>query len=641
MFSAGDSPVSTSTTTTTTSSPSSTKVSVKSRLSNLFSQENKKSKSDPITLDSYRSSLPVSSLPVSTISISDASISTNYCSPPSAMYESSEGDTILESVSSSPGATLPEITNLEPVSSSPSHVSTLAVAVNLESQSVSLPVSSVDEELDQTKQSVVFSSSSATAAETLHSSQIVSPSSLPVSSVSSPTSPPIYSPSMNAFSPITSSTKCTTPTSSLVDSYRLTTLISPTTCIDTLQTQSTFSLSPQCVSSVAAKPASYSQLVSNLLSETPSQTATQHLSASSQTQQILPNSSPVAECPKQLNAAIPLSEIGTVHLFNPPDGRTGNQSTVNPVGLQLLLQSMLSNMDVLAAKCDQLESLTHIMQNSMYTALSEKIENKFAEFTALSAESNEKLKVDLDSKVENVLQDNTEMRKVWDQHMGGIRRRINRACDDSSLSDDEEEEESRSESSPTPCEIKFLKLNAEISHLKDKFYKLDCRVVETEQYPRRESLVINGIPGNIPHKDLEYTVFHILEYFGFEKLWNDDICAVHRLWSPPNSRDPAPVIVKFMNRKIVQWALEHPENLAKVKDAMGFNITFSESICAKNTASFKICKWLKDQGSIHDYFSRNGFPKVVLNPGSRPVKIAHPEMLRQKFANIPTFSNIT
>ena len=101
------------------------------------------------------------------------------------------------------------------------------------------------------------------------------------------------------------------------------------------------------------------------------------------------------------------------------------------------------------------------------------------------------------------------------------------------------------------------------------------------------------------------------------------------------------MIVKFMNRKIVQWSLEHTENLKRVKDAMGLNITFSESICAKNTESFKICKWLKDQGSIHDYFSRNGFPKVVLDRGSRPVKIAHPEMLRQRFANIPTFTNNT
>ena len=637
MSSPGNSPNSTSTSTTTSSSPSSTKVSVKSRLSSLFSQESKKSKSDPVTLASYRSSLPVSS-----ISLSNASTLSNSCSPTSVLYESSEGDTLLESVSSSLDATVPEVTNLQPVFSPSSPVSTIAVAVNLDSHPVSLPVGPVAGNLVQTTQSVSFSPAVTAAEALLHSSQIVYPSSAAVSSVLSPTSPPIYSPSMNDFSPITSSTKCTSPTSSLIDSYRLTALISPTTCIDTTQTQSTFSLSPQCVSSVAAKPASYSQLVDNLLSETTTQTDSQHLSTSSQTQQIFTNSSPVVGFANQSNATTPLSEIGTLHLFNPPTSNQG-EVTVNPVGLQSILQSMVSNIDALSAKCDQLDSLTHIMQNSMYTALSEKIDNKLAELMVPPAESDSKfenLKADLDSKVESVLLDNAEMRKVWDLHMGGIRRRVSRACDDSTLSDDEEEESS-CESPPTPYEIRLTKLNAEIMHLKDEFYKLDCRVVETEQYPRRESLDLNGIPGNVPQKDLEFTVFHILEHLGFHELRRDDICAVHRLWSHPNSRDPAPVIVRFMNRKIVQWSLEHTGNLKRVKDAMGLNITLSESICAKNTESFKICKWLKDQGSIHDYFSRNGFPKVVLERGSRPVKIAHPEMLRQRFENIPTFTNNT
>ena len=634
MFSSGNSPNSTSTTTTTTSSsPSSTKVTVKSRLSSLFSNESKKPKSDPVTLAYYQSSLPVSS-----IFISNASTSTYSGSTPSVIYESAEGDTFSESISSSHDANVPEVSiiNSQSVSSSSSPVATAADPVNLDSQPVSLPAGSVVQNLGQITQSVSFSSAVTVAEALVYSSQVVS-------LVSSPTSPPIYSSILNDLSPITSSTKCTSPTTSLVDSYRLTTLTSPTTCIDTTQTQSTFSLSPQCVSSIVAKPTTYSQLVENLLSETATQTDRQHLSTLSQTQQTWINSSPAVEFEKQSSATTPLSEIGTVHLFNT---RTSDQDevTVNPVGLQQVMQSMVTNIDALTAKCDELDSLTQIMQKSMYTALSGKIDNKLAELTVLSAEPDtklENLKADLESKVNNVLLDNNEMRKVWDKHMGGIRRRVSRACDDSSTLSDDEDEESSIESPPTPCEIRLTKLNAEIMHLKDEFYKLDCRVVETEQYPRRESLVLNGIPGNVPHKDLEFTVFHILEHLGFNELKRDDICAVHRLWSHPNSRDPAPVIVRFMNRKIVQWSLEHTGNLKRVKDAMGLNITLSESICAKNTESFKICKWLKDQGSIHDYFSRNGFPKVVLERGSRPVKIAHPEMLRQRFANIPTFTNNT
>ena len=85
-------------------------------------------------------------------------------------------------------------------------------------------------------------------------------------------------------------------------------------------------------------------------------------------------------------------------------------------------------------------------------------------------------------------------------------------------------------------------------------------MIQTEQYPRRESLVFNGIPASVPQKDLEFVVFHVLEALGFD-IHNDDICAVHRLWYSPESREPSPVIVKFFNRKIVQWALSHQENL--------------------------------------------------------------------------------
>ena len=91
-----------------------------------------------------------------------------------------------------------------------------------------------------------------------------------------------------------------------------------------------------------------------------------------------------------------------------------------------------------------------------------------------------------------------------------------------------------------------------------------------------------------------------------------------------------------MNSKIVEWSFAHPENLQIVKNNMGLDLTMSESLCSKNAESLKICKWLKQQGKIHNYYSRNGFAKVVVDAGSRPMKIAHPKMLRDRF-EVPTF----
>ena len=259
----------------------------------------------------------------------------------------------------------------------------------------------------------------------------------------------------------------------------------------------------------------------------------------------------------------------------------------------------------------------------------------------MQATSNfESFKEDINSKVSSVILENEEMRKTLDKYLDGVRLRVRQVLneDSSNLSEDEEDEDTTNSVPTAAYNVKLNKLNAEIEKLREDVFALDCRVIQTEQYPRRESLVFHGIPASVPQKDLEYTVFSILVNLGLKELHRDDICDVHRLWSSPQSREPSPVIVKFFNRKIVKWSLSHPENLQNVESVMGLKLSMSESLCAKNAESVKICKWLKEQGTIHNYFLRNGFPKVVEHAAGRPVKISHPDMLRQRFAGIPTFS---
>ena len=118
--------------------------------------------------------------------------------------------------------------------------------------------------------------------------------------------------------------------------------------------------------------------------------------------------------------------------------------------------------------------------------------------------------------------------------MEGVRLRVRRVLnEDSSLLSEDNSSGDSTEHDPTPCELQIVKLTAELNKLKDECFKLDCRVIQTEQYPRREGIVFNGIPASIPQAELENTVFDILVNMGFEKLRMDDICRVHRLWSPP------------------------------------------------------------------------------------------------------------
>ena len=183
-----------------------------------------------------------------------------------------------------------------------------------------------------------------------------------------------------------------------------------------------------------------------------------------------------------------------------------------------------------------------------------------------------------------------------------------------------------------PCVTDLLPLREE---LEKKLYELDVRLIECEQYSRRESLVISGIPDTIDQKHLQSKVIQILSTIDLH-IVPDDISACHRLYNPPNSQFPARVVVRFVNRKIVNFCLDHRNDLQQqARLHLRLNLRFFESLCAKNEESLRICKWLNQEQKIHDHFLRNGFVKVVMEENGRPQKVKHPEFLRRKFEHIP------
>ena len=174
-------------------------------------------------------------------------------------------------------------------------------------------------------------------------------------------------------------------------------------------------------------------------------------------------------------------------------------------------------------------------------------------------------------------------------------------------------------------------LRDDIDFLFNKFYDLDCRVVECEQYSRRESLIISGIPSTVRDNDLEDTVIEIVNELGWQ-IRPIDICAVHRLGKPSrNSRYPRRVIVRFVNRKVVNFCMENKKRLGELKGVLRMNLRFYESLCQLNQETLRVCDWLKDEEVIHHHFLRNGFVKIVIEDGQPPIRIKHPEMLLDKF----------
>ena len=162
-----------------------------------------------------------------------------------------------------------------------------------------------------------------------------------------------------------------------------------------------------------------------------------------------------------------------------------------------------------------------------------------------------------------------------------------------------------------------------------KIREMDIRLLECEQYSRRECVIISGIPENIKGK-LETTVIDILSKLEI-KIQSTDISAIHRLGVSYDTRYPARVIVKFVSRKITNLCFERKDWLPDLRNTLKMNIRFYESLAQLNQESLKLCTWLFNAGKIHDHFMRNGYCKIIIAENDKPVKVPHPQFLRDKF----------
>ena len=105
----------------------------------------------------------------------------------------------------------------------------------------------------------------------------------------------------------------------------------------------------------------------------------------------------------------------------------------------------------------------------------------------------------------------------------------------------------------------------EYDELHDKIFDMDCRIIQNEQYSRRESIVISGIPENVTQKDLEPIVLNIFHAIGLNNVSSYEITACHRLNKRKSDKYPARTIVRFTNRKAVDYCLNNKKMLINAK----------------------------------------------------------------------------
>ena len=125
-------------------------------------------------------------------------------------------------------------------------------------------------------------------------------------------------------------------------------------------------------------------------------------------------------------------------------------------------------------------------------------------------------------------------------------------------------------------------------------------------------------------------MLEILQSIGV-KVTHYEVIGCHRLNKSKKSKYPAKTIIRFTNRKVVEFCISNRDRLLEVKNVIKMNLRFHENLCQSNEKVYNWCSELKRYNIIHDFFTRNGFVKIIIDKGDRPIKIRHPDELYDKF----------
>ena len=171
-----------------------------------------------------------------------------------------------------------------------------------------------------------------------------------------------------------------------------------------------------------------------------------------------------------------------------------------------------------------------------------------------------------------------------------------------------------------------------MKHLEKTIIRTEKEVVVTNQYNRRENLIIDGIPDNIPQKNLETVCLDIIRELGFVgSLGSYEIVGCHRL-KKKASDATTPVIIRFFNRKITEFCIKNRRKLRFTSST--WNLSFREDLCDANLAILEECEQLKNDGILAKVYTHNGFVKIAKTLRDRPVRVNHINELSNFLPNV-------
>ena len=173
---------------------------------------------------------------------------------------------------------------------------------------------------------------------------------------------------------------------------------------------------------------------------------------------------------------------------------------------------------------------------------------------------------------------------------------------------------------------------------------LDERVTELErshylyqQYGRRESVEISGIPLEVDQKTLEGEVMKVFNEAGVtvhgRQLNHFDMSACHRVGKH------GVTIVRFVNRKFAKEGLMKGKNLKGTKIYGNNPVYINNSFCKEFKFIGFVIRRLKKRQMIEGYKIKNGVYRIKVNANDEFVEISHKNDFSKYNLDIETVSS--
>ena len=163
----------------------------------------------------------------------------------------------------------------------------------------------------------------------------------------------------------------------------------------------------------------------------------------------------------------------------------------------------------------------------------------------------------------------------------------------------------------------------QIADLEKKNYQLEKEMNIFQQYNRRESVELSGVPADIPQHELENFIIETLRRIGVNNLSSYDVAACHRLRQKFKNEKVPRVIIRFTNRKRAYESIINRRHLRELNDLAG--IFIHNSLCFKFREVHEKCAEMKINGEIKKFWVFNGFINIKRTDhrNEKPQKILH------------------